>query len=158
MVNLDAKLASKAAAPPPAEDRRPTPFADVHGPRACSYLTETDVSTLTGVPIGKPVPSESDDRTSCTYPSADASAAQIAKIIIDWEYGGAPSVKSELARTFRSHSARHAVELGDGASYGGTVLTIRVADARIAVKVPAGPDAETKATAIGKLLVERMKK
>jgi len=158
MVKLDARLAAKAASPSPAADRRTTPPADVHGPQACSYLTEADMSTLTGVSIGKPVPSESDDRTSCTYPSADASAVQIAKIIIDWDYGGAPSVKSELTRAIRSHSARHAVQLGDGASYGGTMLAIHVADARIAVKVPAGPDAEAKATAIGKLLVERMKK
>jgi outer membrane protein OmpA-like peptidoglycan-associated protein len=119
------------------------------------------MAQLLNAPIGKQMSDESPARTSCAYPPGEAGSWAQAETAIDWQDHGGPTFGKQIANAFGGSAVgrqvAHAVKLGDEAVYSSEgVLSIRQGTALITVTIPMREDSETRATAIGKRLLERL--
>ena len=143
----------RAAAPVKAEPAKRPP--------ACSLISGAEMSQILNAPIGKQIADDSPAKTSCAYPPGEAGSWAQAEVAIEWNDRGGPTFGKQMADAFGGSAVgrrvAHHVSLGDDAVYSNEgVLSIHHGSALITVTLPMRDDSETRATAIGKKLLERL--
>jgi outer membrane protein OmpA-like peptidoglycan-associated protein len=160
-------LPNGAAAPPPrAPAAVPAASASAGGTAAtqrpaCSFITRAEMADLLGAPVGSPIEEHSEGTTSCAYPPGAPDTYAQAEIELEWHHDGSPALEQQLSEAFGGSDAgqrvAHAVQLGDHAFYSQEgVLSIRTGKTLITITLPMRPDSESRAVAVGKMLLARL--
>ena len=143
--------------------RAPTPpkTEAARRPAACSLITREEMAEILKAPIGTLAADDTAAKTSCAYPPGEAGSWAQAEVLIEWNDRGGPTFGKQMSDAFGGSAVgrqvAHTVDLGDDAVYSSEgVLTIHLGTALITVTLPMRADSETRATAVGTKLLERL--
>jgi hypothetical protein len=130
---------------------------------ACSLVSQEEMSSLLGGPVGPPAADESSSSTICTYtPAAGKGPTPYAQLKVDWNGGEAAMTGLKLADRFMSKDAGFSIVdqiegVGDEASMMiGGLMNVRRGEMVMTIDLRMQPRAREKGIAIAKAVLARI--